>query len=204
MFFITKKSPAHKKINKPKEKRMTVNFANENTENLLKHAMRLEKNGLTDAANQLCIKCLKTETMADDGEDMIAFLYGEKMYDTINSVRNTLDAIMVARCALEFYNEIRALNPASSSDPSTAWARRDEESSENRFVDFFSWLTRSREEILVSDKDRIAQAIYAVRSISPLKMDNSVAAMYPVAVIKAAVAKEISVYERGITFYGDR
>ena len=178
---------------------MTTNFVNEYTEKLLSHAMRLEKSGMTDAANQLCIKCLKAEAKADDYEDMLIFLYGESIYDTINSVRNTVDAIMIAHCALDFYNEIRSLVPASSSDSSTAWALRDEENSDKRFLDFFSWLSNSREEILVSDKDRISQVIYAIRSKLPLKMDNAVADMYPIAVIKAAVAKEITVSDNMLT-----
>ena len=175
---------------------MSVNFTNENTELLLKHAMRMEKNGMTDIANQLCLKCLKTEAIADDGEDMLSLFYGEDIYNSIDSVRNTLDAILVARCALELYDEIRALNPASTSDNSTTWATRDEENSENRFVNFFSWLTRPRNEILISDNEKISQAIYAVRMGLPLKMDNDVANMYPVSVIKAAVSNEITVIDR--------
>ena len=175
---------------------MAVNFVNETTENLLKHAMRLKKNGMDAAANQLCLKCLKAEATADDGEDVIALLYGEAMYNTVDSVRNAIDAITVARCAVEFYNEIRVWNPAETSDPTTAWALRDEENSETRFVDFFSWLIRSREEILISDKDRIAQAIYAVRTGCPLKMDNAVAGMYPVAVIQAAVGGRLAISDR--------
>lgn len=177
---------------------MAVNFVNENTEELLKHALRLEKIGMTDAAKQLCIKCLKAEAMADDGEDMIALFYGEDMYESVNSVRNTVDALLVARCALELYNELRALNPASASNPATTWALKDAETSDNRFVDFFSWLIRSREEILTSDKDRIEQMIYAVRKVLPLKMDHAVTGMYPTAVIKAAVAGQLAVVERGL------
>ena len=175
---------------------MAVNFASEHTEELLKHALRLEKVGMTDAANQLCIKCLKSEATADDGEDMIALFYGEDMYKSINSVRNTVDALLVARCAQELYNELRALNPASSSNAATTWALKDAGTSDNRFVDFFSWLTRSRVEILTSDKDRIEQMIYAVRKVLPLKMDHSIAGMYPTAVIKAAVTGRLAVVDR--------
>ena len=181
---------------------MAVNFVNENTENLLKHAMRLEKNGLTDASLQICKKCLRDEAMSGDGEDMIAFLYGEAMYDTVKNVRDTLDAITVARCAVEFYDEIRVLNPASSYDAASAWVLRDLEASENRLVDFFSWLTRTRDKILLSDADRIRQAIYAVRTGSLLKMDNNVALMYPVEIVKKAVAKGIGVYERELCLNG--
>ena len=177
---------------------MAVNFVNENIEELLKHALRLEKLGMTEASNQLCIKCLKTAALADDNEDMLAFFYGENIYKTVNSVRNTVDALLVARCAVELYDELRALNPASSSNPATSWALKDEAASDNRFVDFFSWLTRSREEILTSDKDRIEQMIYAVRKVLPLKMDHAVAAMYPTAVIKEAVAGRLTVMERGL------
>ena len=183
---------------------MTVTFASENTQALLKHAMRLEKDGMTEAAVQICRKCLRAEAMAEDGEDMLAFLYGEGIYETVDSVKETLDALTVARCALVFYNEIRALSSASASDVTMAWAIRDEEMSEIRLVDFFSWLTRRREGIRISDKDRIAQAMYAIRAGLPLKMDDAVAIMYPVSIVRAAVAGALSVVDGMLTVSGNQ
>ena len=178
---------------------MTANFTSETNEKLLKQAMRMEMNGMVDIANQLCIKCLKSEAMADDGEDMLVFIYGSSIYKTINSVKDTLDAILISRCILKLYNFIRTLSPASASDASMAWATNNDYHSDSSLVEFFSWLTKTREKILIDDKDKIYQAMHAIHTKSNLKMDDTVAAMYPAAIIRAGVSKELTVSDGRLT-----
>ena len=182
---------------------MGANFIDNNTETVLKYAMSLEKSGLGRAAEGLFRKCAKAAATSDDGEDVLAMIYGDGIYNSIKNVRDSLDCILMAQCVSELYRELKERNPAASSfDSATAWAVRDNDITESAMVDFFSWLFRKKERVSPKDRTVIASAILAIREGILVKMDESVASMYPVSVVKGAVSGRITMVNRELRYNG--
>ena len=179
---------------------MSAEFIDANTHAMLKYAARLESIGLSRPAEQLCLKCARSNALADDGEDLITLLYGESIYDSVKTAKDALDLILVAKCAAELYNEIKELNSATST--SLPWVTRDEEQSDRRLLDFFIWLGRRRDKVAAADKDRISSAIYAIRTGSRLMMDDNSAATNPIQLIRFAARGSISIDDREVCYNG--
>ena len=69
-------------------------------------------------------------------------------------------------------------------------------------VDFFSWLFRKKERVSPKDRTVIASAILAIREGILVKMDESVASMYPVSIVKGAVSGSITMVNRELRYNG--
>ena len=172
----------------------------ETTKKMLGSALMLEKSGAKDAAREICIKCVKQLALSDDDEDVLAFFYGESVYDALTDVSSAMEFALVAACAKILLGEMKdrasANNMAVGKQP---WVSRHPQKSDETVVDFFTWLcSRRKEAITERDRDRFVNMAIAVKSGALLKTDDAVAGMYPMDILRSAATGRLRMLDEAL------
>ena len=121
---------------------------------LLSLGMKLEMCGEWDSASDVYFACVKKEAKLSFGGDALEYLYGRSVYDEpIRTHAKAVEYLFIATCAKRLVEVIEGKFPESGCFQTPSGT----EKTDDALVDFFNWLTKSRE-VQTSDYIKLKKA----------------------------------------------
>ena len=115
---------------------------------LLKAAYNLHEAGEKNIAKEMCVKCVK-DVAKHNKVDVLAYFYGDKIYNKMSSPEDAIRYIYIAKCAIEGYDAIEPLGPAKGTNK--PWATISNSTSDPQMIEFFKWVRDSEKELTDDD-----------------------------------------------------
>jgi hypothetical protein len=177
-------------------------------ETCLEYALRMKKQGSSAVANYL-YECLAESVGKVNGNDVLRFFYGDKVYGETRNASNALTRentvikdekdvmtyAFVAKCAYEVYKFIDTKAPAVSEV--NAWAVRGTYTDPD-ISNFFKWLRKNNGSVVRNDcEEYFLKFCKAIKRGATCKMTDSVAGKPLRVIIDGAVRGTVNVSQDG-------